>query len=138
MNSLRITLLALSLLLPCTISHAQVTGNRPTDVAPGEGTHPSSGEPPLTLDSLTPGIASISPNPCNGSTTITFALATEGNALLVLTDPFGREVMKVAEGTTASGEHSVRLRTAALPEGAYLCTLRAEGVTTIWPLVVMR
>lgn len=129
----RVALLALTLLLPLLALRAQVVGV--ASATPAGSSVVPLGEP-VGSDSL--GINSIAPNPCKLSTTIRFALPAEGNATLVLNDPFGREVLKLAEGTMSPGEHTVRLKTDDLAEGAYVCVLRSSAVVAVWPLVVMR
>jgi photosystem II stability/assembly factor-like uncharacterized protein len=77
------------------------------------------------------GSASIrsAPNPFGASTSITFTLPKGGIAALKVYDVTGREVMTLANGPAAAGEHTVSLDGARLPAGSYWLRLRTGGET---------
>lgn len=88
-------------------------------------------------------LRSVSPNPCNPRTAITYELATDGPATLELYDVAGRLVRSLAHGVQPAGRHQVTWdgrddggREA--PSGTYLVRLRAGGSTALQKLMLVR
>ncbi len=78
------------------------------------------------------GFVSIAPNPFNPATTIRFALAREGLAVVGVYDVAGRQVRLIAHAVLPAGEHQVRWdgrgddgRTAA--SGTYFVALKTKS-----------
>jgi hypothetical protein len=63
------------------------------------------------------------PNPFNPSTTIRFALASDGQVKLVVYDILGREVARLAEGYRQSGYHKVTWNGQNACSGLYFARL---------------
>lgn len=73
-----------------------------------------------------------SPNPFQGSTTITFTLPREGPVSLEVFDPMGRVVARLLNGeATTAGLHRVAFNRPELPSGVYWARLHTlEGAIT--------
>ncbi len=78
------------------------------------------------------------PNPFRSTTTIGYALASEGHVSLKLYDVSGREVATLVDGVEAAGHKSVSLRAGNLPSGVYWYRLKAGTFVESKELVVMR
>ncbi len=77
-------------------------------------------------------LAEARPNPASGITRMRWTLARTANVSLTLYDVSGREVERLlVDSPQGPGEHEVRFDASALPNGLYLCRLRAgaESVT---------
>jgi hypothetical protein len=83
------------------------------------------------------------PNPFNPSTTISFALPTEGEASLRVFDVSGRLVRTLAGGLLAAGTHAASWdgrddRGQAAPSGVYLYQLTVNGETTTRRMTMLK
>ncbi len=67
------------------------------------------------------------PNPCNGFTTMEFALPHESNVHIDVYDVQGRRVQELVNGIRQAGYH-VTGWTPAVASGIYLCRMVAEGL----------
>ncbi len=134
-----------------------ITGNKPVyhvlfsaDSAPGQlGTTGAGGDPTFSVISYghatyAPGAGAVRggaatsslsiqnyPNPSASSTTITYSVASESNALLTIEDMLGRPVATLVNGRVGAGEHQVVFNASELSAGIYRYTLRVgtESVT---------
>ncbi len=68
----------------------------------------------------------IQPNPSKDAALITLSLKDDDAITLTLYDVLGTPVQTVLAGKQAAGDHSVLLRTDALPSGAYFLVLRTR------------
>lgn len=67
----------------------------------------------------------LSPNPTDGATTLSFRLPQPEQVTITLVDALGREVATVDHGLVASGDHTLPIDFATLPNGFYRVVLRA-------------
>ncbi len=75
---------------------------------------------------------SISPNPINDNSFISFQLARAGECRLSIYNLEGKQVYELLNEKLATGEHKVLMSGISLEKGSYLCTLEtAEGTSTI-------
>lgn len=82
----------------------------------------------------------VSPNPFSTATTVTFAVDADGQAMLELTDSYGRVVMTLFDGSmTSETESRVVIDGQMLKSGLYYCKLRqADGSVKMIKLVFAR
>lgn len=66
------------------------------------------------------------PNPFNPATTIRFHILTTEHISLRIFDQLGREVAKLVDGRTLSGQYQVQWDGSQHPSGAYFCRLQTE------------
>lgn len=67
------------------------------------------------------------PNPFNPSTTLTYDMPENGNALLSVYDVTGREVAKLVDGFQVAGRHQVSFNGNNLSSGVYFAVFNAEN-----------
>jgi hypothetical protein len=103
-----------------------------TGIGPGTGS-------PVLVSGLDP----CRPNPFNPATTITFRVATSGQAMLRIYDVSGRRVATLVDGSVTAGEHSLRWdgrndagRTVA--SGIYFMRLDAPGFMQVRQMTLIR
>jgi hypothetical protein len=97
---------------------------------------PAGTEGPLaSRPSSGPILAPPWPNPCSGSTNLTFTLPRASEVVLDLVDAGGRRVASVARGWYGEGVHSLALAGPDAP-GLYFCRLQAGGGCATAKLVV--
>lgn len=65
------------------------------------------------------------PNPFNATTTFTYHLPRESDALLTVFDVLGHEVATLVDGRRSAGTHSMVWDARQVPSGVYFSTLRA-------------
>ncbi len=83
------------------------------------------------------GILSVSPNPFNSSTAISFELQAASNVKLAVYDVSGREVEILAEGFYPAGAHQAVWEASGMASGVYFARLRAGSeVKTVKLLLV--
>ncbi len=87
----------------------------------------SSDELPLLPGSDSPRILSVSPNPANHLTRITFSIVRPGTITLALYDAGGRQVALIAEGMAFPGTLEEIIDADALAPGIYFCVLTSGG-----------
>ena len=66
------------------------------------------------------------PNPFNPATTIRFHILTTEHISLRIFDQLGREVAKLVDGRTLSGQYQVQWNGSQHPSGVYFCRLQTE------------
>jgi hypothetical protein len=81
---------------------------------------------------------SVWPNPSSSALSLRYVLPTAGPVRLLLYDVLGREVVVVAEGQRAMGEHAAQVDLSALPPGLYVVRLEAGGASASRTLSVAR
>ncbi|MDZ7339666.1 MAG: T9SS type A sorting domain-containing protein [candidate division KSB1 bacterium] len=69
----------------------------------------------------------VYPNPCNPVATVRYVLPEEGGVKVALYDLGGREVVPLAQGHHAAGEHQAQLDGRALASGVYLVRMLCGG-----------
>jgi hypothetical protein len=79
------------------------------------------------------------PNPIRGSAGILFSLPRDTDVTLSIYDVAGREVTRLVNGKRYdAGSHEVRFDGRGLPNGLYVCLLRAGGLTATGHLALIR
>lgn len=74
-------------------------------------------------------VVSISPNPANTQTKISFELLKEENIKLEITNNLGEKVKVLHEGNLPKGPHAFTWNTAGMPDGSYLYSFQtSEGI----------
>ncbi|MFA5833219.1 MAG: T9SS type A sorting domain-containing protein [Bacteroidota bacterium] len=68
------------------------------------------------------------PNPFNPSSTIRFALKTEGRIELFITNALGQRVASLVDGKFAAGKHEVTFNADGLASGTYFYTLKSGNM----------
>lgn len=116
------------------------TGDYTNDIYVARLSSGSSAVPPSAMPM---GVRSSRPNPFNPSTTITFALAARGRAVLEIADLRGAIVSRLDLGELEAGTHEARwegrdLQGGALPSGVYLCRLAGNDAAAGHKLVMLR
>lgn len=83
--------------------------------------------------------ASIMPNPCTSSTTLSLHLAKSGSVSVQLYSALGGYLSaRTREQALPAGEHQLPVSTAGLPAGVYFCRVSAsEALSEVLPLVIM-
>jgi hypothetical protein len=76
------------------------------------------------------------PNPFAAATTLQFYLSEPGPATLVVYDPLGRVVARLADGWHAAGLHRVTWTAAGRASGVYLAKLATPKASQTRRLVV--
>lgn len=81
---------------------------------------------------------SLRPNPCNGSTTISFVLPEPSPVQIVLYDLLGREVALLSDGHFGAGEHMLSVNLSSHASGMYLVKIQTiYGNTGLSKLVLL-
>ena len=80
----------------------------------------------------------ISPNPLNSNAMVRYTLARVSPVEIEVFDLLGRRVMTLAEGVEGAGAHQVALDAGGLPNGLYVCRLRAAGQTLTQTFTVLK
>jgi hypothetical protein len=78
------------------------------------------------------------PNPFNSIAQISFSLPRAGNVKLEVYDVTGRLAATLVDGRFEAGEHRVRFDGKELASGIYFLRLRAEGMSKVQKVVMMR
>jgi hypothetical protein len=81
---------------------------------------------------------SISPNPFNPTTTISYQLSVVSQVSLKVYDTNGRLIATLVEGLQAAGTHQVTFDGSKLASGIYLAKLQVGDVTSCQKLVLMK
>ncbi|MDD3668470.1 MAG: T9SS type A sorting domain-containing protein, partial [Bacteroidales bacterium] len=77
------------------------------------------------------------PNPAQNETTIEYALTSNANVYITVTDIMGREVVRLNEGNKAANTvNRVSLDTKNLNNGTYFYTINVNGVKETKKLVI--
>lgn len=94
-------------------------------------------EPPArsTLQSIA---VSVSPNPFNSATQISFSLPVTSRVTLQLYDVLGREVKLLMDEMQTEGEHRVSFDGSDLSSGVYLCRMQAGAFMQTRKIVLLR
>lgn len=72
------------------------------------------------------------------STTVVFELPFAGDAMLVVSDVLGREVLRVVDRRLTAGRHLVDIEIARFAAGVYFYTLKAAGRTATRTMLIMK
>lgn len=80
----------------------------------------------------------VQPNPFAEHTRLSFSLQQATHVEVEVFDATGRSVMQLDLGTLGEGPHEHVLNGAVLQPGAYLCTVRGEGLQGVQRIVVAR
>lgn len=96
---------------------------------------------PLSISGVTPATPSFNlnayPNPAQNETTIEYALTSNANVYITVTDIMGREVVRLNEGNKAANTvNRVSLDTKNLNNGTYFYTINVNGVKETKKLVI--
>lgn len=96
---------------------------------------------PLSISGVTPSTPSFNlnayPNPAQNETTIEYALTSNANVYITVTDIMGREVVRLNEGNKAANTvNRVSLDTKNLNNGTYFYTINVNGVKETKKLVI--
>lgn len=94
-------------------------------------------EIPITADNPSY-ITSVSPNPFNLETTISFLLPYASRVTLSVYDLSGRLVTNLVNGWREKGDHAITLSGADLPSGLYFAQLTAGNLQQVQKLVLMK
>lgn len=78
------------------------------------------------------------PNPFNPSTTIAFAVPSDGQASVTLFDILGKEVRTLHNGWTPAGRYTVTLDGSGLPSGLYFYRLSAGGAQQTKKMLLLK
>jgi len=81
---------------------------------------------------------SVSPNPFNPSTAVSYELRASSYVSLRAYDTSGREVATLVDGWKKAGVHEVTFDASGLPSGIYLARLTAGDVTQVQKLVLLK
>jgi len=91
---------------------------------------------PTTSQQLSPLSLLVSPNPVNGTATITFALPQTENASLAIYSLQGRLVKTVFASPKQEGVHLIDWPTGALPVGMYLLSLQTGNSRIVKKIII--
>ena len=83
-------------------------------------------------------LAAPRPNPAASAARLDFETATAGPVRLSVVDVLGREVLVAVDEARPAGAHHADLDLGALPSGAYVVRLRADGQQATQRLTVVR
>jgi hypothetical protein len=95
------------------------------------------GEPGVPLP-LTTILLPNYPNPFNAQTVIPFTLARAGDVSLTVYDVQGRIAGVLLDRVLPAGRHEVSFRAQSLPSGIYFAQLKAQDVTRMQKLVLIK
>jgi len=87
---------------------------------------------------LETGLLQAYPNPFNPSTTIRFAVPSDGLVKIVVYDLIGREISALVNEFKAQGDYSVSWIPQAGANGTYFCRLTVGGSTEVRKLLLMK
>jgi hypothetical protein len=87
---------------------------------------------------VTPGIASVNPNPFNPATRIHFGVVQGGAVDLVVYDVAGRLVARLVHQTLPAGGHEVMWEAGDIASGVYFARLQTPDGTYTHKLVVTK
>ena len=80
----------------------------------------------------------LSNNPVSSGTTLSFTMPRTETVVAYLSDASGREIMSLFSGTATSGENSIALNTATLPNGTYFVRLVTHSITSTQKLIIAK
>lgn len=83
-------------------------------------------------------IDSITPNPFNPSTLITFSLPAPSNATLAIYSVTGQKVATLLSGPQPAGSRTVRWDASNCASGVYFCRLEADGKAVTRKLTLVK
>ena len=81
---------------------------------------------------------SVSPNPFNPATYISYTIISEAEISLDIYDVSGREVFNVNSGTQQPGSYKVRFDGSNMASGVYFCRLKAGEQVGVQKIVLVR
>jgi hypothetical protein len=80
----------------------------------------------------------VYPNPTNGTATLRYTLAREGNVEVTIFDNNGRKVESYNLGSVSSGTHTFAWSAPRIASGVYFCALRSEGMLITRKVMMLR
>ena len=83
-------------------------------------------------------LLSVSPNPFNPETHLSYTLDQAGQVTLAVYDVQGKEVARLADDWQAAGEYNYSFNAGNLPSGVYFATLNAAGSQTTQKLLLLK
>lgn len=92
----------------------------------------------ITPVPMTTKLNSIYPNPFNPSTTISYTMASTGNARVAVYDALGREMSVLVNGNVSAGQHSQIFNASNMATGVYFVVLQAEGQKSVERMILMK
>lgn len=97
-------------------------------------------ENPASVNENTSLTASLNafPNPASNVVTFSYALASESNVTINITDITGKIVASINEGTKANGSYTTQFNTAALSAGTYFYSIVTNNGTATKKLVITK
>jgi hypothetical protein len=114
-------------------------GESGTNITGWENTgEPFPGEPSQTAMIASRDELTVSPNPFNPTTALSFELRVASRVSLRVYDTAGREVANLVDGWREAGSHSVTFGGSGLPSGVYVCRLTSGGQTVVSKMVLMK
>ena len=78
-------------------------------------------------DMTSAGYTAVFPNPTAGAFSIQYGLELPGEVSVTLHDSHGGEVLRAFEGPRGTGEHTLQLDAAQLPDGVYFYRVVSRG-----------
>jgi hypothetical protein len=78
------------------------------------------------------------PNPCSNSTTISFTLTQNSNALLNIYDINGKLIQTVANKEFSRGSHQLQFSAESLLTGIYYCTFKSGELSETKKIIVIK
>lgn len=79
-----------------------------------------------------------SPNPANGSTSVSFTTPVTSDIRITLSDVTGKTVRELVSGVYGAGDHTVSVSTKGIASGNYLYILESEGVRLVRQMVITK
>jgi photosystem II stability/assembly factor-like uncharacterized protein len=84
----------------------------------------------------------VSPDPSSGPVRVAFAIPSDGNVLVTVSDVTGKAVRRLLDCRTTAGNHVLSWdgtddNGRPLPKGIYICELRAHGLAVTQKLVMV-
>jgi hypothetical protein len=83
-------------------------------------------------------VITLSPNPFNPTTALSFKLQAASQVSLKIYDTAGRLVVTLVDGWRDAGTHSATFDGSMLASGIYLAKLQAGEVSSVQKLVLMK
>ncbi len=84
------------------------------------------------------GIAGVSPNPFNPTTTIEYMTSGSGNVSLSIYNIAGQKIATLQDGAMSKGTHSIVWNAAGNSSGVYFVVLNANGMRSTRKITLMR
>jgi hypothetical protein len=83
-------------------------------------------------------LGTVSPNPVNGESKVSYRLSESGSVRISLFDALGKEAVVLFDGVQNGGEHTLSINAGTLSAGAYTLVLRSGDVNLTSPVTIVR